>query len=167
MHSSKAAPAHKAKRSRQQPAASGASSSSSPRRLLPVTVDAAAEPGHVLAAAGRNAIMGLQHQQLVAAFERIEQGIDSWQLAPVAEEGSEGWEDEEEDEEEEQQQQQQGSGAVCSAEAGEPVVDQTFLTGELLVYAIQVQQWAGDAQMLLDKLVCGVYPCMASLLHVL
>jgi hypothetical protein len=135
MHSSKAAPAHKAKHSRQHPAASGASSSSSPRRLLPVTVDAGAEPSHVLAAAGRNAIMGLQHQQLVAAFERVEQGIESWQLAPVAEEGSEAWED---DEEEEEQQQQQERGAHCSASAdtGEPVVDMTFLTGELGVKSV-------------------------------
>jgi hypothetical protein len=130
MHSSKPAPAHKAKHSRQQLTAPG-SSSNSPRRLLPVTVDAAAQPGHVLAAAGRNAIMGLQHQQLVAAFERVEQGIDSWQLAPVTEEGSEAWEDEE------QQQQQQGAGAVRTVEAGEPVIDQTFLTGEF-VYTLWV-----------------------------
>jgi hypothetical protein len=88
----------------------------------------AAEPGHVLAAAGRNAIMGFQHHQLVAAFERVEQGIDSWQLAPVAEEGSEAWDDEEE--EQQQQQGQQPGAAAGSTEAGEPVVDQTFLTGE-------------------------------------
>ncbi|WIA28541.1 hypothetical protein OEZ86_011083 [Tetradesmus obliquus] len=90
-----------------------------------------------LARLPRNAIMGLQHQQLVAAFERVEQGIGSWQLAPVAEEGSEAWDDDG-DEEEQQQQQQQGqqhgqgqqTGAAAGiAEAGEPVVDQTFLTG--------------------------------------
>jgi hypothetical protein len=80
--------------------------------------------------------MGLQHQQLVAAFERVEQGIDSWQLAPVAEEGSEAWEVDEEEEEEQQQQQEHGARGSVSADTGEPVIDQTFLTGELGVNSV-------------------------------
>eukprot|EP00878_Enallax_costatus_P007658 GHUV01008017.1.p1 GENE.GHUV01008017.1~~GHUV01008017.1.p1 ORF type:complete len:401 (+),score=143.11 GHUV01008017.1:2658-3860(+) len=123
-HSSRQKPSQRSKH-RQQQGLIGTG------RVLPVTVAEDMTPGHVLAAAGRNVIVGLQHQQLVAAFERVGDGIDNWQLAPVEEESSTALQlaaAEDEVNEIEQQQRSNNQGARSEGN-DEAIVDQTFLTG--------------------------------------
>lgn len=140
LHNNQTQPARKALHQRMADSsitAATASNANSPVRLLPVTVDDDAVPKHVLAAAGKKAILDLQHQQLVAAFERVEHGLDSWQLATVIEEdSSEAPPDMEEECAGKWQLQAAASAQPAEAarllgEDQEPVADQTFITGML------------------------------------
>jgi hypothetical protein len=95
----------------------------------------AATPSKVLAAASKAALVALPHEQLVAAFDRVTAGIDSWQqLAPVLEEGSWDWQGEGSGQQDSggvrQVQQALGANKQLAAADEEPVEDRTFLTGE-------------------------------------
>lgn len=96
----------------------------------------AATPSKVLAAASKAALVALPHEQLVAAFDRVTAGIDSWQqLAPVLEEeGSWDWQGEGSGQQAsggmQAGQQALGPGKQLAAADEEPVEDRTFLTGE-------------------------------------
>jgi len=93
-------------------------------------------PRRVLAAAGRHAIAGVSHDLLVAAFERVDAGISSWQLTTVQEEASSSWL-QEDGMTEPAGQTLQGCGQGCTAgkveQDDEVPVDQTFITGEFLL----------------------------------
>jgi hypothetical protein len=95
-----------------------------------------ATPSKVLAAAAKSALASLPHEQLVAAFDRVAAGIDTWQqLAPVLEEeGSWEWQGDGGDVHECRDGQEQGragakSGPHCAGAPGERIEDNTFLTG--------------------------------------
>lgn len=91
----------------------------------------AATPSKVLAAASKAALVSLSHEQLVAAFDRVSAGMDSWQqLAPVIEEPPEElW-----DRQGEAQNSAglQGRGQAAAPVDDEPIEDRTFLTGRCL-----------------------------------
>lgn len=102
-------------------------------RVQIVSVAEAPSSAKVLAAASRAALAALPHKQLVAAFDRVTAGIDSWQqLAPVLEEEG-SWADadgpgnvvdrENQAHNTVEQQDQQSPDA-------ETIQDKTFLTGK-------------------------------------
>lgn len=98
-----------------------------------------ATPSKVLAAAAKSALASLPHEQLVAAFDRVSAGIDTWQqLAPVLEEeGSWEWQGEGSDAHEYRDGQEHEpvmakSGPQCAGASDERIEDNTFLTGTLL-----------------------------------
>jgi hypothetical protein len=93
-------------------------------------------PSKVLAAAAKSALASLPHEQLVAAFDRVAAGIDTWQqLAPVLEEeGSWEWQgggSDVHDSRDGQQHEQAGAKSAphCAGTPDERLEDKTFLTG--------------------------------------
>jgi hypothetical protein len=114
-----------------------------------LTIAEAATPSRVLAAASKAALVSLSHEQLVAAFDRVSAGMDSWQqLAPVIEEPPEELWD--------RQGDGQSSGGLQGKEeaaAGpaddEPIEDRTFLTGRCLA----------------EVLPCVIYLCIVPVQH--
>lgn len=139
---------------------------SASERVPVLKIPEAASSSKVLAAASRAALACLPHEQLVAAFDRVDAGIDSWQqLAPVLEEeeeegGSWIWGqgaggDNDSDQQEQQQQQGPEERMHTQASDQEPVEDKTFLTGELLSCVIWCEAWprTGSVAALLVPLV--------------
>ncbi|KAF8072588.1 hypothetical protein HT031_000248 [Scenedesmus sp. PABB004] len=92
-----------------------------------VTVEEAATPGRVLAAAGRAAILGTQRGDLVAAFDRVGRGIAAWGgLPPVAEDGGAALAGSRA-----REAAAEGAAVAAAAAAEEEagVIDATFITG--------------------------------------
>jgi len=103
--------------------------------LLPVTVEETAGLSSMLKAAGRHAIASMPHSLLVAAFENVNAGIETWPLPAVAEDSS-GLEESTAAVPAISGQDVRG-GAAMQDPAGHEVtlLDQTFITG-----AVQMEQ---------------------------
>jgi hypothetical protein len=125
-----------AKPSRHTAQHSRASGAAAVDRGAVLKIPEVATPSKVLAAAAKSALASLPHEQLVAAFDRVSAGIDTWQqLAPVLEEeGSWEWQGDGSNAREcrdGQQQEQVGakSGPQRAGAPDERIEDNTFLTG--------------------------------------
>lgn len=106
-------------------------------RVPVLKIPEAASSSKVLAAASKATLASLPHEQLVAAFDRVAAGIDSWQqLAPVLEEEG-SWDCQEYEGGGTLGGQQKGHGggdkAAYPGEEAETIEDKTFLTGKLLI----------------------------------